>query len=214
MEEHMISNLKFYKGYQIDENKIAIVKNIAMKRYDSLIYTTNYKCIENIEMLSSLYGVNENDLNLILGSNWFLFFEESPVYVKFLEWVSQKDSEKQISQAVEILRVFKDILYNNRDKLFIANMRHDSSYSFYESMIKRDYFSEVYHIINVDSCFGNTPKEIMKLNDEYFNMKEYLNSKISKEHPEFLKYIIHLLGFEVTDKFIKRQEKLKKKTNI
>ena len=200
-----VSNLQLYKGYEIDKEIIKVVKNISFIRYDKTIYDSNYKDVKIIEDLSNLYGVSEEDINLVLGNDWFLFYEDNPNYIKFLEWVAENNKDKKLTQSIEILRVFKNLLFENREKLFIANMRHDTSFLFYKSMLDRGYLNEIYHLIDIDCCFNNTPQEIIDLKEKYKDLDLALNNKAINE--EYLKYIIHLTGFEVTEKFIKRQIK-------
>ncbi len=205
--------MKIYKGYEIDKDKIKRIKEIAELRYDQSFYLSSYNNIENIEELSKFHGVNIENENLLLGDDWFLLFESNENYIKFLEWVALENKEKNIHQAIHMLSVFKTILIENKDKLFYANARHDTSYLFYESMLKQDYFEELFHMMGIDNCMGYAPKELNDLNIDILSYKDFLNNEILKKHPEYLKYILHFIGFCVTDKFIERDKKLSKRIN-
>lgn len=196
-----------YSGTEIDSDKINKIKEIASKRYDEVFYLSSYNNINNVEELSYFHGIPTENENLILGDDWFLLFEKNDEYVKFLEWVALESEEKNIHQAIQMLNVFRSILIENKDRLFYANMRHDTSYAFYTSMLEKEYFQELFHIMGVDKCDGIAPQELNDLNINMFSE----NSDVIKEHPEYLKYILHFIGFCVTDKFIQREKKLMKR---
>ena len=206
----MVSKYKIYSGREIDQDKINKIKQIASKRYDKPFYFSSYININNIEELSKYHGIKVEEENLFLGDDWILLFVNNENYIKFLEWIAL-DNKRNIHQAVQMLNVFKDILIENKEKLIYANMRHDTSYAFYNSMLKKEYFEEIFHIIGVDNCNGLAPKELSTLNIDLFSIDSFLDSDEIKKHPEYIKYLLHFVGFCVTDKFIEREKRLIKR---
>ena len=202
--------MEVYSGNEIDKKKIQRIKEIAEHRYAKPFYLSSYNNINNVEELAIFHGVNVEDENMVLGDDWFLLYENNTEFVKFLEWVALENSEKNIHQAIQMLNVFKTILIENKEKLFYANMRHDTSYMFYKSMLDKKYFEEFFHMIGVDNCMGYAPKELNDLNIDMLSFDSVLNTEIIKNTPEYLKYIFHFIGFGVTDKFIKREKTIKK----
>lgn len=205
--------MEVYSGNEIDKEKIQRIKEIAQHRYAKPFYLSSYYNINNVDELAAFHGIDVEDENLILGEDWFLLYENNKEFVKFLEWVALENNEKNIHQAIQMLNVFKTILIENKEKLFYANMRHDTSYMFYKSMLDKKYFEEFFHMIGVDSCLGYAPKELNDLNIDMFSFDGVLNNEIIKNNPEYLKYIFHFIGFSVTDKFIERDKKLSKRIN-
>ena len=203
--------MKIYKGKEIDSEKIKRIKEIAKNRYALPFYLSSYNNVNNVEELSYFHGIKVEEENLLLGDDWLLLFESNENSVKFLEWIALENVEKNIHQAIQMLHAFKTILLENKDKLFYANMRHDTSYLFYKSMLEQDYFEELFHMMGVDNCLGYAPLELNDLNIDILSCETYLNNEKLKQHPEYLKYILHFIGFSVTEKFIEREKKLSKR---
>ena len=72
------------------------------------------------------------------------------------------------------------------------------------AMLQNGYFKEIYHEYVVDCA---APQHFKYNNMEKYNtIEEFLASKDAKINTEYLKYILHYLNFEITDKFIKKYD--------
>lgn len=49
-----------------------------------------------------------------------------------------------------MMRILKKIILQNKGKLFIVDMRHDTSYAMYLKMLQRGYFQEFRHEYIID----------------------------------------------------------------
>ena len=202
--------VKEYFGSDINGDIIKRIKQIALNRYSGIIYNSNYRDVNSVEELLRLYDCELCNLKLFIGKDWFLFVEETQDYVKFLEWIASNNTENKVSQSIQMFKTLKRIIIKNSDKMFLANMRHDSSYLFYESLYQKNYINQIFHLIEIDSCYNNTPEVILRLKEKYNDLSLFLESDESIKHPEYLKYIIHILGFEVSKEYIKKQSKIRK----
>lgn len=195
------------KGSEITTENIDKLRQISFNRYDKAIYDSTYWGIENVSDLSCLMEVNIDDITLVFGEDWFLIYLDIDNEITFAEWVAIEDRHIGISQSIEMFRVIKEILLNNRDKKFTAEMRHDTSYQIYSLMQRRGYFSEISHKVSFTNCAGFAPERLKELEDDYSDLDTFLESEEAKEHPEYLKFILHDLDFAVTDKFVKKYSK-------
>lgn len=207
----IMRNIEIYKGKEINEEKITKIKQIAANNYDIPIYLVSYHYIANIEQLAFLHGIDANDEILILGEDWFLCYAVSDKGVEFLEWVANDDTSSKFVQSIEMMNTFNSILFNNRNKIFIADMRHDTSYQFYSKMMSKGYFEELIHILDIYDCDGFEPETIKNLECNDSSIREFLNGDEVLNHPEYLHYILHSIYFQVTDTFSKRYSKLNRK---
>lgn len=205
-------SVKVYKGKEIDNEKIAKIKEIAKARYTKEIYETTFWSIENIENLAYyLHNISVDDEILVLGEDWFLCFTISDNIVEFLEWVAIDTKSNKLAQSIEMMNVLKRILFDCRNKEFHADMRHDTSYQFYFKMLQRGYFKETFCTVDIDYCNGYVPEQIRNIYYNYPGIETFLNSDEARNNPENLKYILHCLTFYVTNKFVEKCSKLTRK---
>lgn len=210
--------IEIYNGKEIDKEKINKIKQIAADSYAIPIYESSYHNINNIDQLAILHDVYVEDEILILGEDWFLCYYVSENEVAFLEWVAISNVSSKFVQSIEMMNVFNSILFKHKNKRFIAEMRHDTSYQIYSKMLQRGYFEEENHTLDIYNCDGLEPIAIKILeysckNLEYddSHIKEFLKSTETLKHPEYLNYILHCISFQVTDAFSKRYAKLNRK---
>lgn len=195
--------VNLYEGTEINTKEIQKLKDIAFQRYPIKIFNDYFENVNDIEDLAKLHNVNINTERLVLGNDWFLCYSETERYIKILEWVSL-DSGNKMLQLSEMIHVLKKLFIKNKNKLFIADMRHDTSYKVYLKMLQNGYFKEIYHEYVVDCA---APQHFKYNNMEKYNtIEEFLASKDAKIKTEYLKYILHYLNFEITDKFIKKYD--------
>jgi len=198
--------VEFYKGKAIEQDKIQRIKNIAYRRYSPEIFNEYFNGVNDIKDLSHLHGVDINMENLVIGTDWFLCYSESKHYVTILEWVSI-DNRSNLQQVVEMMHVLKQIFIQNKEKLFIADMRHDTSYTMYLKMLQEGYFKEINHEYIIDCAAPVQVHDIkVKYMEKFNSLKEFLASSDSNNYTKYFKYILHHLSFVLTDKFIKKYD--------
>lgn len=210
----MVRIVEVFKGKEIDEEKIAKLKVIAASRYAKQIYDSSYWSVENVDTLAYMYDMDVNDITLILGEDWFLCYVILGNVVTFLEWVAVDNKNCKFVQSIEMMTALKKILIQNKEKIFKASMRHDSSYQFYSKMMQRGYFEEECHTFDIDNCAGFAPERLKYIEDDYSSLEAFVNSFEASSHPDYLKYILHDVEFMVTDKLLTKCSKLEKKLKI
>lgn len=202
----MEREVNVYKGKEIDNDKIALIKKIAATRYAAPIYDSRYWSLEDVRNLAFIHDIDVQDEILVLGNDWFLCYCIKDNIVEFLEWIAIDDDSNKLKQTGEMLHFLKNLLLENEDKRFFADMRHDTSYQFYLLMKEKGYINEVFHDVSIDYCGGFAPEELKYLD----NIESYLESPASEMQSEYLKYICHYSEFLVTEKFTTFYKRLRK----
>lgn len=192
--------VEVFNGKEINKSKIEILKNIASRRYTKEIYIEYFSDIKNVSDLAYLHNVSIGKEKLVIGTDWFLCYTESDYHVQISEWVSI-DNEHKIQQVAEMMTILKKIFLQNKEKIFIADMRHDTSYGMYLKMAQSGFFQELSHTCIVDCA---APNQVQDLKRKFKNIEDFLASDISYDYAEYYKYILHNLSFSITDKFIKK----------
>lgn len=196
--------VEFYKGNEIDRDKIQKIKGIAKKGYSSEIFNEYFQNLNDVEDLSYLHDITIDMERLMIGSNWFICYSESIYYVTILEWISV-DERKNMKQTLEMMNALKQIFIANKGKVFAADMRHDTSYKMYLKMLRDGYFKEINHQCMIDCA---TPDEVQEIKYKYIevfhSIEDFLASSDSDDYAEYFKYILHHLSFILTDKFIEK----------
>lgn len=196
--------VEIFKGEEINKSKIKVLKNIAYRRYAKEIYIEYFNDIKNVEDLAYLHGVNIEEETLVVGTDWFLCYTESNWHVQISEWVSV-DNEHKFQQVAEMMTVLKIIFLQNKGKIFMADMRHDTSYAIYLKMVQKGFFQEFSHKCIIDCAAPSQVQDLKrKLMYKFSSIEDFLASDISDDYAEYYKYILHHLGFSITDKFIKK----------
>jgi len=199
--------ISIFTGKEIDRDKINKLKNIAYKRYSSNIYKEYFNDINCIDDLANLHSINTEDENLAFGTDWFMCYYVTDYAVTILEWISLKN-EFKVKQVVEMMTFLKQLFIQNKDKWFIADMRHDTSYLMYSKMLQKGFFKEIHHKCIIDCA---APKEVQNLKNKliyrFNSLEKFLASDVSNDYSKYFKYILHHISFKVTDKFIERYNK-------
>lgn len=199
--------VEIFKGKEISKSKIEILKSIAYRRYSREIYNEYFNSIEDVKDLAYLHDVSIDMENLVIGTNWFLCYTETDYDVQISEWVSI-DIGNKIQQVAEMMSTLKKIFLQNSDKLFIADMRHDTSYVMYLKMLQRGYFQEFRHEYIIDCAAPNQVQDLkIKFMKKFNSIEDFLASDVSNDYTEYFKYILHRLSFVITSKFIKKYDK-------
>lgn len=199
--------VEILKGSEITKEKIVRLKKIAKRRYSKYVYESTFWDVKTVDDLAEVHGIDIDNEILILGSDWFLCYWFSEDTVEFLEWVSLDIPGTKVRQSLEMMKELKNILLENKDKRFVASMRHNGSYPFYLTMLKRGFFEEQSHIVDIDTCNGLAPKKLRNLDRNYLDLKEYLESDDANRNPELLTYVMHDLIFNVSDTFVEQYKK-------
>lgn len=206
--------IQVFKGKEIDIDKIEKIRNIAYKKYNQNIYEEYFSNIQNVNDLARMHDVKVSAESLVLGTDWFLCYTESTYYLQISEWIST-DTENKMQQSIEMLNMIKKIMIQNKRKLFVADMRHDTSYAIYSKMLQKGYFDELMDELILDCAAPEYVYELkQKLMDNFDSIESFLLTNQSKEYEEYFKYILHRLSFIVTDKFIQKYVKPTEKAEL
>ena len=205
--------VEIYKGKDIDDDKISFLKYISSQKYCKEIYDDYFGNINNVEDLAYLHGTDVYSECLVIGTDWFLCYSDYNSYIEILEWVA-KDNENKIKQVAEMMKLFKNLFFQNKCKTFVADMRHDSSYKIYLKMIRKGFFVEIDNYCIMDSA---TPPEVydelsQKFTKKFNSIEELLSSDIANNYSQYFKYILHHINFIINPNFIKNYDKNKRKS--
>ncbi len=196
--------VEIYKGKNIDDEKIRFLKYISSKKYSKEIYDEYFKDINSVKDLANLHITTIKDECLAKGTDWFLCYNEFEYAVNILEWVSI-NNENTVKQAIEMIELFKKIFFQNKNKIFIADMRHDTSYTLYLKMIQRGYFKEIKNHCIIDCA---APPEVQKLKleilEKFNSIENFLSSNLANSYSQHFKYILHHISFIISPNFIKK----------
>ena len=195
----MSRDVLIFKGDEITDVVIKKIKLIAKERYSWEIYDNYFDDINNVSDLVHSHSSNIYDEVVVLGNDWFLCYEQTIGAISILEWVAI-DNNHKIKQSIEMMTTLKQIFLENNNVHFYATMRHDSSYKIYLKMLKRNYFTEIYHDTFVDSV---APENFLYFQEEcYASVEDFLSSEESKEYNEYLKYVLHQVIFVRNQKLL------------
>lgn len=200
----MKRTINIYPRKEITSEKIAKIKEIATNKYPQAIYQEYFDYLTNEKDILNECGP---DTFLVLGEDWFLLYEETEDEVTFMEWIAQDQPENKMQQTIEMLTTFKQILLQNYEKEFIALMRHDTSYQFYQQMLKKEYCYQEYHQCSIDIAHPEEMEEILSETPTIPEVISLLENNDSKLPKQYLTYIVHKIIFNVSEKFINKYEK-------
>ena len=203
--------IRIYRGNKISEDLIQELKNIAQKRYSKDIYEEYFWGIKTIKDLCDLHSTKMNEETLVLGTDWFLCYKDSKFEIQFLEWVSL-DNDNKIKQTIEMMEFFKHMIINNKDKFFYASMRHNTSYKIYSILKQKGFFKQYKNEVIIDFVAPYQIQNIIqKYKEEYNSLDEFLASNERNMYDEYLKYVLHNVEFSITEKFVDKYDKNKKR---
>lgn len=209
-----VRTVQYYKGNEIDDEKIVLIKSIAKSRYSDEIYEDYFEDVENVFDLAYLHSESIESESLVLGDDWFLCYSEHDCWFYILEWVALETGN--LIQTYEMMETLMNLLYSNSEKVMIADMRHDTSYSMYSKLLRNGYFREISHDYIVDCAM---PRDVYKLDssvylDDYDSIPKFLELEEEKGNSEYLRYILHDLEFRVTSKFVDEYEQKTKRKRL
>ena len=211
-------NIETYRGKKIGKKQLKKIKKIAVLSLKGSKLQKKYKRIYKLEDIQERMFFNDFDEYLVLGNDWFLTYNIEDNLVRISNWMAVDDKNTKLTQSIEMLNTIKELLINNKDKKFVANFRHNTSYPLYKKMLDKDYFKENFHHIDKVSCPASVELRLKFLemyspcNYEIF--LKYLKSEAAIKNPDDLEYIIHCIVFKVTNEFIEKYDTKEKKYTL
>lgn len=203
----MRQEIKHYQGKEITKDIIIKLNQISIKKYNEGIYTTMYEQIDTLEELCLWHNTSINEENVILGEDFYIIYANRIRNIEILEWVALNTGKNKLTQTIEMFNELKKILLLSKDKRIKANMKHTTSYPFYQLLLSRNYFDEICDYPQIDFAeLPNGKKTIKEILKKYKTLSNYLKSNTS-EFLELENYISHEAEFKITDKFIKKYQK-------
>lgn len=189
-----------YKGTEITKEILDKVLSIAKSKYDERIYDEYYGNVINVSDLAYVHGIDVSDEAIILGEDWYFEYADLDDTVAILEWVSTKSERSNLIKGLEMKKHLLKFFMDNSDKMFEAEMRHDSSYKFYQLMVEKGIFEEFFQETMLDV---STPTNFIKVINENYSgdINSFLNSEDAIKYKDYYKFIMHSLIFTCTNNF-------------
>lgn len=116
----------------------------------------------------------------------------------------------KLEQTMEMFSALKTILLASEEKDIIATMKHNTSYKFYTSFIKRGFLEEYHDEVSTET---EMPRDIEQLVDQLDEGDNSLSKFLQDENRDqsieekLEDYIYHDVVFGITDKFKSRYRK-------
>lgn len=203
-----METIKHYNGIDITPNLISQKNLIAMRRYSEGYYSFLFDGIDTVDDICYWCDCNKEDLNLILGKDWYIMYVIRPDEIEITEWINIPREKQIIEQTNEMLKSMISILLLSEGKEVFASMRHHTSYKFYEKLKRLGYVEELFIHSKMEM---EIPLELDKivhvLAEKYEDLDEYFADEQREHFPEYGEYVYHDIRFCITDKFIKRYKK-------
>ena len=197
-----------YNGIDITPDLISQKNLIAMRRYSEGYYSFLFDGIDTVDDICYWCDCNKEDLNLILGKDWYIMYVIRPDEIEITEWINIPREKQIIEQTNEMLKSMISILLLSEGKEVFASMRHHTSYKFYEKLKRLGYVEELFIHSKMEM---EIPLELDKivhvLAEKYEDLDEYFADEQREHFPEYGEYVYHDIRFCITDKFIKRYKK-------
>ena len=122
--------IKKLTGFEITSKDIIHTNKIIKTRIPKKEYY-DIKNVTTIELLAEYYDTSVHTLNLIIADDWYLLYESEEDRIDLLEWYSLKNAKMSMKRTIEMLSTFKEILIENKNNLFYAEMIHTTSFKLY-----------------------------------------------------------------------------------
>lgn len=200
--------VKHYVGKEITPEVISKINLIAMTRYEEGTFSVLYEGVDTLEQLCSWHGALPEQENIVLGEDWVIIYVKRKNDIELAEWLDIEDVPNKFCQTMEMFKAMTDILLEGEGLYLLADMRHDTSYQFYQSMLKKCYFETYREYVDVEE---GAPGDVLdfadRILDEYHSYEEYFSCDEREKKEEYEKYFYHSLSFGVTKKFVKRYGK-------
>lgn len=207
----MERKVNYYDGDNISDEVISKAKRIINSSDNGWIFSWNDD-VETLDDLCFMHRSYPDEERMILGEDWVISYsdsvDEDEVYIA--QW-SCCATDNKFLQSVEMMKALKGILLDSEGRKVSCGMRHDTSYCFYESLLKRGYLEEFTSLIGVDEYLYKSRKLksiVSGILSEYDSLDDYFLENGYDNFPKrFHKLIFHEVTFGVTDKFVKQYKK-------
>ena len=202
--------IEHYTGYEINKEVMERINLIALKRYREGRYSLLYDGVNTLEELCYWNDSIPEQTNVILGEDWFIVYTNTEKYIEVNEWLAVDTVPNKLEQTMEMFNVLKNILLSSEDKRLIASMKHNTSYKFYASLLKRGFLQEYEDYIGIEPEMPSDVKKVrVELENKYGFIEDFLKDENrDKEQEEVMEdYIYHDVLFEITDKFKNRYKR-------
>jgi DNA-binding Xre family transcriptional regulator len=164
--------------------------------------------INTLEDIIAYLGCNPEDMNIILGEDWYIAYTINDSAIEITEWINVPREQDVLAQTTEMSKAMISILLLGEGKEIYATMRHHTSYKFYLKLKQLDYVEELSWWSQMEE---ERPLELDRiveiLKEKYDDLNEYFSDENREHFPEYAEYIFHDITFTVTDKFIQRYKK-------
>ena len=140
----MKNTIHHYTGYEITPEIVAQKNLIGMRRYSAGYYSFLFDDINTLEDMITYLACNPEDMNIILGDDWYIAYTMNDSEIEITEWIDIPRENDVMSQTSEMLRAMISILLLGEGKDIYATMRHHTSYKFYQKLKQLGFVEELY----------------------------------------------------------------------
>lgn len=202
----MRKELKKYHGQEITLeviSKMFAICAVRNFRVDGLI---PYDDIDTLEDLCTCYDCNLEEINVVLGQDWFISYVERENSIDIIDWVSLDNVKNKFMQSLEMMKQIIEILLLAENRTIDAMMRHSTSYKFYELLKEQGYITELYNCAGMDESI---PTDIQDELDKKLSKKPRIEYYLEDEtrNKDYDEYFHHDITFLLTEKFFTRYSK-------
>jgi hypothetical protein len=198
--------IKKLTGLEITSKDIIHANKIIKTRIPKKEYY-DIKNVTTIELLAEYYDTSVHTLNLIIADDWYLLYESEEDRIDLLEWYSLKNAKMSMKRTIEMLSAFKEILIENKNKLFYAEMIHTTSFKLYSFLQEKGLLEEISHSCEFNASAYEKIPEIAEEITSLFNsitLVDFLKKSEFKKYEQYLQFIIHNISFKISDKFFEK----------
>lgn len=200
--------VKHYVGEEITKDVIDKINLMAMTRYEEGTFSVLYEGVDTLEQLCAWHGALPEQENVLMGEDWVIVYVKRKREIELVEWLDIEVVPDKLCQTMEMVKAMKDVLLESEGKMLIADMRQDTSYQFYQMMLKRGYLESYNDYAGVEE---SAPSDVAafsrRIIDEYGTLDDYFSNDNREIIEEYEKYFYHSVSFGITDKFVKRYKK-------
>ena len=113
----MRKQVKHYQGTEITLDVIKKISLIELLRQKEGLTTFTIANIDTLEELSDNYDIKPEQINIILGEDWYLIYTTYYGEIEIKEWLSINNVKDKLIQTMEMFKTIKNILLEHKDKI-------------------------------------------------------------------------------------------------